>query len=79
MLEAIQKVYDSLDREGVFSFSLKRGSGSEWSDAKLGAKRFFQYWELNEIEEELKKVGFRILSSTDTADNDKWLHLITQR
>jgi len=43
---------------GRLAFSLKRGAGEEWSEAKLGAPRFFCYWQPEQIEDQLAAAGF---------------------
>ena len=40
----LQKVHDALKPNGLFSFSVKIGDGSAWSEAKLNAPRYFTYW-----------------------------------
>lgn len=36
----IKKVFDSLNANGKFAFTLKQGDGEGWSEEKLGAPRF---------------------------------------
>lgn len=36
----IKKVFDSLNTNGKFAFTLKQGEGEGWSEKKLGAPRF---------------------------------------
>ncbi len=43
---------------GRLAFSLKRGRGEEWSSAKLGAPRYFHYWEPDDLPPLLRAAGF---------------------
>ncbi|HUO54767.1 MAG TPA: hypothetical protein VMU18_08505, partial [Rhodoblastus sp.] len=36
----------------------KRGRGEEWSEAKIGAPRFFHYWEPDDLPPVLEAAGF---------------------
>lgn len=73
----IGKVYNSLDTNGRFVFSLKIGDGEEMSDAKLGAPRYFCYWQAPDIEKVLRDAGFttiRIVTARDyRSDKPYWL------
>ncbi len=78
----IRKVNDSLNPGGLFSFSLKQGTGEEWSDAKLGAARYFCYWEDAVIKGVLARAGFHDISSQEGElgrNNAKWLHIIAKK
>lgn len=78
----ISKVYEALNAGGFFSFSLKRGTGEEWSDAKLGSPRYFKYWESDDISRLLRAAGFSILDMQDGSlgrSNAKWLHIIAKK
>ena len=80
MMTALSKIYDSLDDQGVLSFSLKEGAGEEWSDAKLGAPRYFQYWSSEPIRDVLAGAGFRIVDigrGSSGRNNAAWLHIIS--
>jgi len=73
----IAKVYDSLNANGRFVFSLKIGDGEETTDAKLGAPRYFCYWQALDIEKELRAAGFtavKIVAAGDyRSDKPYWL------
>ena len=79
---AIDKICHALLSNGRFLFSLKRGDGEEVSSDKLGAPRYFCYWQLDEIKTVLERNGFLLVHS-DTADdprpNVKWLFLTAIR
>lgn len=76
------KVFQALNDDGRFSFSLKQGEGEEWSNAKLGAPRYFCYWKQDDIIELMKKVGFDTIEvSTGSLGrtNSEWLHIIAKK
>ncbi len=74
---ALGKIHNAINGAGILAFSMKRGKGSEWSDAKLGAPRFFQYWELKPLAQVLKKSDFNISWFSGETD-EKWLHIIAK-
>jgi len=74
----IRKVHSSLKEGGIFAFSVQQGAGSEWRDNKLGAPRFFQYWDKQSLKNELDSAGFGVLELTPN-DSGKWLHVIAKR
>ncbi len=58
LASVLKKLLHSLKRGGRLAFSLKRGQGEAWSVAKIGAPRFFCYWEQAELEPHLGGAGF---------------------
>jgi SAM-dependent methyltransferase len=77
----LQKVRSSLKPAGIFSFRLKRGDGSEWSNEGLGAPRFFQYWQPDTLESLLRANEFDVLSLEDrpsTFNTYSWLQVIAR-
>lgn len=72
----------ALQPGGRLAFSLKRGPGEEWSDAKLGAPRFFCYWEPEQLPPLLRAAGFASWT-IDTAKTGRahadWLYVIARR
>ncbi len=74
---ALENIHSALKETGILAFSVKRGSGSEWSDAKLGAPRFFQYWEPEPLREVLRDNGFTVDWSSGETD-EKWLRIIAK-
>lgn len=79
----VRKVFESLIPNGRFAFSLKQGEGEEWSDAKLGAPRFFCYWDEQSITKLLSDVGFMSIDiggfESDSGQGVKWLHIIAHK
>ena len=77
----IAKVYDALNTNGKFAFTLKQGEGEGWSEAKLGAPRFFCYWTEPQIHEVLENTGFGAveISGDKATANSTWLHIIAKK
>lgn len=73
------KMRRALAPGGRFAFSLKRGEGESWSSAKVGAPRFFCYWQPAPLETMLKAAGFAAWTideaRTGRAHPD-WLYVI---
>lgn len=72
----LSKSYDALQEKGILAFSVKLGTGSEWAEDKLGAPRFYCYWQLDSLELLLKKFGFTIHTFSN---NKKWLYIIAEK
>lgn len=80
--EVLAKTHTALNENGILVFSVKRGSGSKWSEDKLGAPRFFQYWELEPLEQLLKEENFAVVESGSKRSehrNQDWLHIIARK
>lgn len=81
---AIRKVYAALNPGGIFAFSVKQRTENapEWKANVPGSDlgRYFSYWEAEEIETELQRIGFRIKGLAQNrgmcAD---WLDFIAQK
>ena len=77
-----QKAYEALSAGGIFAISLKLGQGSGWETDKIGARRFFQYWDSKQMAELLENIGF-VIAETDTAPSSRpgitWLRFIAQK
>ncbi len=82
-MSVCKKASSSLVPGGRFSLSLKVGAGDEWSDAKLGAPRYFKYWDSSGASRMLTDNGF---SSVEVANGESgrqgypnWLHIIATK
>lgn len=60
--KVIQKVYSALNDNGVFAFSVKKGTGEVWSNEKLDAPRYFNYWDEADLVYVTLLAGFKELS-----------------
>lgn len=70
----LTKLKTALSPSGLLGFSVKNGSGEEWSDAKMGAPRFFRYWTEPELRQVLVTTGYQIVDFRHSED-EKWLHV----
>lgn len=71
---ALTKLKPALSKSGILGFSVKNGRGEEWSDAKMGAPRFFHYWTEAGLRQTLAVLGYAIIDFRRTEDG-KWLHV----
>lgn len=78
----VKKVHDSLTKDGIFAFSVKQGDGNEWTDEKLGAPRFFQYWQPEPLKEMIESLGFTrvaLLDGHTSSGKASWLYVIAKK
>ena len=75
---ALSKIAAALTDGGIFGFSIKHGSGEEWSSAKMGAPRYFHYWTVDTIRPVLASQGLEMVDVRYGLDN-KWLLLTARR
>lgn len=77
----IKKVFDSLNTNGKFAFTLIQGEGEGWSEKKLGAPRFFCYWTKPQIRDVLESTGFGDveISGDKAAANATWLQIVARK
>lgn len=71
----------SLKPTGILAFSVKAGTGTEWSERKLSAPRFFQYWEEAALTASINGAGFTLSAITHyTSDHSQeaWLQVIAR-
>jgi predicted TPR repeat methyltransferase len=80
---ATDKVFNALNPNGIFAFSVKEGEGTELTDRKLHYTRYFCYWNETDIKKLLLEVGFnkiRITNATDyRPDRPGWLLIISEK
>lgn len=81
---ALQKICAALKPGGRFVFSLKQGDGEKWSSQKLGAPRYFCFWQENQVLAELKKAGFARTETCNcsysiSTSGNRWLGFIARR
>ena len=81
VVTVLQKVFNTLDDNGKFAFTLKQGEGEKWSEDKLGAPRYFCFWTEEQIRTAVKTAGFAdVKVSGDKATaNATWLQIIASK
>jgi SAM-dependent methyltransferase len=72
--EALTKLKTALSDGGRLGFSVKSGIGEEWSDAKMGAPRFFHYWSEESLRQALAGFNYEVIDLRQSEDG-KWLHV----
>jgi cyclopropane fatty-acyl-phospholipid synthase-like methyltransferase len=80
--DALRKIKQALKPDGLLSFSVKIGEGSEWSSAKLSDARFYTYWQEQPLKELVESVGFavRYFKEGQTGhDNKEWFHVTASK
>lgn len=79
--QVIKKIFDALESDGRFVFSLIQGEGEVWSEKKLGAPLFFCYWTEPRIREVLEGAGFGDveISGDKKTSNTNWLRIVAKK
>lgn len=78
---ALAKIARALKPGGRFAFSLKAGEGEAWSNAKLGAPRFFCFWRPQALSEYLRAAGFAnwdMVEARDEGTQGEWLYVMAR-
>ncbi len=79
----VQKVHKSLSPNGVFAFTLKQGLGEEISVEKLGAPRYFNYWQPDALVDVIEGADFEVVQLNDADSSNRtdvtWLHAIARK
>ena len=75
---AINNVRATLRPCGYFALSLKIGDGYIYTEEKVGAPRFFQYWSVDAARKTLEDSGFTIVSEL-ISEEHTWVHFIAQK
>jgi SAM-dependent methyltransferase len=80
--QVLAKVLAALKDGGRFAFTLKQGEGETWEDGKLGAPRYFCFWQEQQIADLLKKVGYsqvNVSGDKATRNNTTWVQVIAYK
>jgi len=60
----LRRLMKALPPGGRLAFTVKQGDGEEWSTAKLGAPRYFCYWQPGPLNDTLLAAGFATVEIT---------------
>jgi predicted TPR repeat methyltransferase len=80
--EVLGRAYAALKSDGLFSFSVKTGEGSGWTNVKLGAPRYFSYWSEEQLRGLLENAKFKVVYWSENRtghDNGDWYHVIAKK
>jgi SAM-dependent methyltransferase len=76
----IAKAAGALAPAGLLAFTVKEGDGEEWTTAKVGRPRFFNYWREGALRAELRAGGFDPISVEHVQHRSKpWLYVLGRR
>lgn len=88
-LTLIQKVYNSLEKNGIFIFNAinrdTKNTDEEWVDFEgeyhMGVERYYSYFRKEELDSMIDKVGFKIYDFFKQGgdNNDKWLVYVLKK
>lgn len=77
---AVEACRQAVRPGGLFALTLKDGDGESWSDAKLGAPRWFVYWREEALRAQLSDAGWRVLDLRQVPGRiEPWLHALCER
>lgn len=78
----IKKIHTALSSEGIFALSVKRGNGAVWTDEKLGAPRYFYYWQPEDLKDIMRECGFEwvdLMQSHTQHNKADWMRIICKK
>jgi SAM-dependent methyltransferase len=78
----LDNIYEHLDENGIFAFSIKYGTGEEWITEKFNDGRFTHYWKLEEIFDLLQESGFSIVfenNNRGSFPSHRWLNIVCRK
>lgn len=68
--DALTNIHSSLTPGGLLYLGMKLGTFEGWREKGLSGKRYFKFWQLPALERLIKTVGFQLLTSIVTPDQD---------
>lgn len=71
----LQKTHDALRDGGMLAFSVKKGEGEEWTNAKLERPRYFCYWDQANLVSFLQKANFEVIN---ISENERFLQVMAK-
>ena len=78
--KATINIYNAMRENGRFAGALRMGIDEGWSKEKLGAVRFFSYWDIESLEVAIKSAGFKEFIVTNSqAEDTVWVHFIATK
>jgi SAM-dependent methyltransferase len=67
---ALGNVHTSLTEEGLLCMGMKLGDFEGWREKGLSGKRYFKFWQLQDLQTELAHTGFKVVHTYTTPNND---------
>lgn len=81
-VQVVRKIYAKLTDAGIFAIRTKKGNGAVWSNEKIGAPRYFYYWQPEELKKMLTSCGFERLYVAENYANltsTSWIGVIARK
>ena len=73
----LRRLLESIGDEAVLVASVKVGEGEEWSTAKLGAPRWYTYWQREAFHRALREAGWVVEESRSRSGRfDDWICVV---
>lgn len=83
LIRFLRKTLSALPSEGRLAFNLKIGSGDDWINEKLTAKRFIHYWMPEDVKRTLVgfdcKVIFFDANASGDFPNHHWINIVIEK
>ncbi|HWB39117.1 MAG TPA: class I SAM-dependent methyltransferase [Candidatus Saccharimonadales bacterium] len=81
LAQVLNKAYKSLKPNGVLAFTVKKGDGENWSSNYLNVPRYFCFWQLDAISEQVRAAGFKLRNVTERTSSHgaEWIEIIAQK
>lgn len=76
LVGVLKKVWLNLNSHGILAFSVKHGTGEEWTSEKIGNPRYFCYWQKETMQPVLESLNFEVLY---LSQDDKFLQITARK
>lgn len=77
---ALEACHAATRAGGMLALTLKEGDGEAWSDAKLGAPRWFVYWRPQPLRDALERAGWTVVRLEQVQGRvEPWLRVLCRR
>lgn len=75
---ALMNLHNHLRKDGVMMLAVKPGAGEEYTDRKMGAARYFKYWDEIGLSRIVSANGFTVINCEIISDG-LWLECIAKK
>lgn len=76
LIGVLKKVEANLNSHGILAFSVKHGTGDEWTNEKVGNPRYFCYWQKETLQSLLESLNFEVVY---LSQDDKFLQITARK
>jgi len=82
-LHVLKAAHKALNIKGRIALRVKEGEGSEWSNIKMGAERYFHYWKQQDLIDSIESIGYTIeytdIGKSTRPGEPKWVAIIARK